>query len=143
MRTDSRLSRMLHVILHLAEESSPLTSEQIAQMIGTNPVVIRRTMAGLKKQGYVRSEKGHHGGWMINCDLSQISLYDIYQSVGETTLFNIGVDQSDTDCLVENVVNHAINDVLKDAEQMIINQLKTIKLSDLSEQFHLKIQTRN
>lgn len=28
-------------------------------MLGTNPVVVRRTMAGLREAGYVKSEKGH------------------------------------------------------------------------------------
>ncbi|MEZ0373290.1 MAG: transcriptional regulator, partial [Candidatus Sericytochromatia bacterium] len=30
MRTDSRLSRMLHVLLHMARHERPFTSEQIA-----------------------------------------------------------------------------------------------------------------
>ncbi|OTG85617.1 transcriptional regulator [Acinetobacter sp. ANC 4558] len=139
MRTDSRLSRMLHVILHLSHEKSPLTSEQIAQMLGTNPVVIRRTMAGLKKQGYVSSEKGHHGGWILSCDLTKISLFDIYQSVGEANLFTIGIDESHPNCIVEQVVNHAVVDILKDAEILMINRLKSIKLSDLAAQFNSKL----
>lgn len=62
MRTDSRLSRMLHVLLHMVRDDASMTSEQIATMLGTNAAVVRRTMAGLRKSGYVQSEKGHHGG---------------------------------------------------------------------------------
>ncbi|HYE44453.1 MAG TPA: Rrf2 family transcriptional regulator, partial [Caulobacter sp.] len=62
MRKDSRLSRMLHVLLHMAQRHEPMTSDAIAQMLGTNPAVVRRTMAGLRDAGYVRSEKGHGGG---------------------------------------------------------------------------------
>ena len=51
VRKDSRLSRMLHVLLHMAYANKPLSSEVIAQMIETNAVVVRRTMAGLKKDG--------------------------------------------------------------------------------------------
>jgi DNA-binding IscR family transcriptional regulator len=46
VRTDSRLSRMLHVLLHMARHDKPFTSEQIAKMLQTNPVVVRRTMGG-------------------------------------------------------------------------------------------------
>ncbi|AWN15819.1 Rrf2 family transcriptional regulator, group III [Salinisphaera sp. LB1] len=63
MRTDSRLSRMLHVLLHMARATEPMTSVQIGAMLGTNAVVVRRTMAGLRKAGYVDAEKGRHGGW--------------------------------------------------------------------------------
>jgi DNA-binding IscR family transcriptional regulator len=48
----------------------------------TNPVVLRRTMAGSREQGYVRSEKGHGGGWTLACDLSAMTLRDIYDALG-------------------------------------------------------------
>src|SRR3546814_1535501 len=73
MRQDSRLSRMLHVLLHMAQHDRPATSEAIAKMLRTNPVVVRRTMAGLREAGYVRSVKGHGGGWSIARDLASRS----------------------------------------------------------------------
>ena len=56
MRKDSRLSRMLHVLIHMGRHEERATSETIAQMLGTNPVVVRRTMGLLKEQGFVTSE---------------------------------------------------------------------------------------
>jgi DNA-binding IscR family transcriptional regulator len=51
MRKDSRLSRTLHVLLHMARLDHALTSEVIARMFDTNPVVVRRMMAGLRNRG--------------------------------------------------------------------------------------------
>ena len=82
MRRDSRLSGVLHVLLHMAERTGPATSEMLAKAMDTNPVVIRRIMAGLRDQGYVRSEKGHGGGWTLACDLSKVTLRDIYTALG-------------------------------------------------------------
>ncbi len=59
------MSGVLHVLLHMAEQDAPATSERLAKAMDTNPVVIRRVMAGLREQGYVRSEKGHGGGWTL------------------------------------------------------------------------------
>jgi hypothetical protein len=56
MKRDSRLSGVLHVLLHMAERDAPVTSEVLAKAMDTNPVVIRRVMSGLRDQGYVRSE---------------------------------------------------------------------------------------
>ena len=42
MRRDSRLSGVLHVLLHMAEQNGPVTSEVLARAMDTNPVVIRR-----------------------------------------------------------------------------------------------------
>ena len=114
MRNDSRLSRMLHVLLHMARHDGPMTSEAIGMMLGTNPVVVRRTLAGLRDAGYVRSDKGHGGGWAIACDLERVSLLDVYRAVGGPRLFAIGNEHSNPDCAVEQLVNAAVADVLRD-----------------------------
>lgn len=46
MTRDSRFSRMLHVLRHLAEADGPMTSEVMAKGMSANPVVIRWIMAG-------------------------------------------------------------------------------------------------
>ena len=45
----------------MAQKGGPATSGDLAQAMGTNPVVLRRVLAGLRDQGLVRSEKGHGG----------------------------------------------------------------------------------
>ncbi|RYY79223.1 MAG: Rrf2 family transcriptional regulator [Moraxellaceae bacterium] len=135
MRKDSRLSRMLHVLLHMSRHNQPFTSEQIAKMLYTNPVVVRRTMAGLKKAGYVYSEKGHGGGWRIACALKDISLLDIHQAVGGPRLFAIGNGNENPDCAVEKVVNAALDTALCEAESILMQQLATVTLADLSHEF--------
>ncbi|MCC5900635.1 MAG: Rrf2 family transcriptional regulator [Halomonas sp.] len=135
MRTDSRLSRMLHVLLHIARESQPITSEQIGAMLGTNAAVVRRTMAGLRKAGYVKSEKGHSGGWRIACDLQNVTLLDIHNAVGGPRIFAIGTDRDNPDCVVEQVVNAALFDAMREAEALLINRLGAVTLAELAEQF--------
>jgi len=39
----------------MARNNKTYTSDEIAKMLATNPVVIRRTMAGLKKAGFIHS----------------------------------------------------------------------------------------
>ncbi|OZI51491.1 Rrf2 family transcriptional regulator [Bordetella genomosp. 4] len=135
MRTDSRLSRMLHVLLHMARANEPMTSEQIARMLGTNAAVVRRTMAGLRKAGYVQSDKGHHGGWRLACGLDRITLLDVHQAVGGPRIFAIGADRDNPDCAVERVVNAAIADALHQAEVLLVQRLGAVSLADLAGQF--------
>lgn len=135
MRKDSRLSRMLHVLLHMAQRSEPLTSEAIGQMLGTNPAVVRRTMAGLRDAGYVRSEKGHGGGWAIAADLETVSLLDVHRAVGGPRLFMIGAENPNTACAVEKAVNAALDDALLQAETLLIARLGEVSLADLARDF--------
>lgn len=72
MNKDTRLSDVLHVLLHMSQLDEPLTSEVLAKSVGTNPAVFRRTMAGLRDAGYVKSGKGHGGGWQLAQPLNQL-----------------------------------------------------------------------
>ena len=68
-----------------------MTSGELAACMNTNPVVVRRTMAGLREAGFVRSEKGHGGGWEIACDLEAVTLKDVYDALGAPTLMAMGI----------------------------------------------------
>jgi DNA-binding IscR family transcriptional regulator len=135
MRNDSRLSRMLHVLLHMARHDGPMTSERIAAMLRTNAVVVRRTMAGLRDAGYVRSEKGHGGGWAIACDLDKVTLLDVHRAVGGPRIFAIGNEHSNPSCAVEQVVNEAVADALAEAEALLVARLGAVSLGELARAF--------
>ncbi|MBM3268710.1 MAG: Rrf2 family transcriptional regulator [Candidatus Sericytochromatia bacterium] len=135
MRSDSRLSRMLHVLLHMARHDAPFTSVQLAQMLRTNAVVVRRTMAGLREAGYVRSDKGHGGGWSIACDPHAVTLLDIHRAVGGPHLFAIGVESDNPECAIERAVNAELDGALQEAEALLIARLGAISLADLARRF--------
>lgn len=135
MKRDSRLSSILHVLLHMAEKSEPLTSETLATFLTTNPVVIRRTMASLRDAGFVRSEKGHGGGWVIACDLAKVTMRDIHDALGAPALFAVGNRTETPGCLVEQAVNAAMSDAFRDAEALLIERFGSITLADLAADF--------
>lgn len=136
MRRDSRLSGVLHVLLHMAERDSPVTSEVLAKAMGTNPVVLRRVMAGLRDQGYVRSEKGHGGGWTLARALSDITLLDVYAALGAPSLLAIGHRTDAPGCLVEQAVNAALGEAFRDAEAQLLSRLGDVTLAMLSADIH-------
>jgi len=119
----------------MARNNKTYTSDEIAQMLVTNPVVIRRTMAGLKKAGFIHSEKGPKGGWSLVEDLSKITLFDIYNAVGEPTIFAMGNERVNPDCAVERVVNAALDDAMNQAQTILLTQLKATTLADLAVEF--------
>ena len=142
MKRDSRLSGILHVLLHMAEHEGPVTSEVLAKAMQTNPVVIRRIMAGLREQGYVRSGKGHGGGWTLACDLAAITLRDIYDAIGSPSLLAIGNRMEAPGCLVEQAVNTALDRAYSDAEALLLSRLNDVTLAALSADFHARLAAR-
>jgi Rrf2 family protein len=136
MKRDSRLSSMLHILLHMAHAGRQLTSEELAKMLHTNPVLVRRTLAGLRERGLVGAEKGHGGGWVIARPLSNITLYDVYEALGEPELFALGHRSEDARCLVERAVNGALDRTLAEAQALVLGRLREVTLAQLSEDFN-------
>lgn len=142
MKRDSRLSGVLHVLLHMAEAGIPMTSDALAKMMKTNPVVIRRVLAGLREHQLVCSEKGHGGGWKLCRNLETITLHDIYLALDEPTLLAMGNRTEAPGCLVEEAVNSALNQAFQDAEALLLARFRTVTLAQLSNDFHQRMQAR-
>lgn len=135
MRKDSRLSRVLHVLIHLDSYNHPVTSETLANMLMTNPVVVRRTMALLRQAGYVSAIKGHNGGWLLATPLTNITLFDIHQALGEKNLFVIGLTDEHSNCPIEHAVNSALQNAMDDAEALLLKRFAEVSLAELASQF--------
>ncbi len=43
-------------------------------------------------------------------------------------------------CLVEQAVNHALDDAMRDAEALIMERLATVTLADLEADFHQRFE---
>jgi DNA-binding IscR family transcriptional regulator len=142
MRRDSRLSGVLHVLLHLAERPEPQTSETLARAMHTNPVVIRRVLAGLREQGLVRSEKGHGGGWTLACDVKRTTLLDVYDGLGRPEILAMGNRTDAPGCLVEQAVNAALGQAFDEAEALLLRHFGDVTLAQLSADFHARLTAR-
>ena len=142
MRRNSRLSGVLHLLLHMAERDGAMTSEALARAMDTNPVVIRRIMAGLRDKGYVRSEKGHGGGWMLAHALSDVTLRDVYTAIGCPPLLAMGNRTESPGCLVEQEVNAALGQAFRDAEALLLSRLGEVTLASLSEALRGRLPRR-
>jgi len=132
MPSDNRLSRMLHVLIHMDKLAAPVTSETISRMLDTNPVVVRRTMGGLRAAGYLTSVKGHGGGWTLAKPLDQVTLRDVHEALGSPKLLAIGLADDTPACLVERAVNTALKEVMIEAEQRLLQRFGEVTLGTLS-----------
>lgn len=135
MKRDSRLSSVLHALLHMAAFDRPMTSDALAQCMETHPVVVRRTMAGLREAGIVSSEKGHHGGWVISADLSKITLRDIHEALGEPAILALGHRNGNPKCLVEQSVNATLGGAFEEAEKLLMQRFASVTLAEIAKEF--------
>ncbi len=137
------MSRILHVLIHMDRHIDRPTSQQISAMLGTNPVVVRRMMSGLRDQGIVASEKGRSGGWQLIKDLKSVSLLDVYKALGKPALFNIGPHSENPECYVEQAVDARMEKTLDEAETLLRRRFSKISVADIADDFERRIASRS
>lgn len=112
-----------------------MTSEALGKCLGTNPVVVRRTMGLLREAGLVTSDRGHAGGWRIAVDLSTVTLRQLHEALGEPAVFALGNRNERPQCLVEQSVNAALDGAFADAEALLLERFAQITLATLATDF--------
>lgn len=111
---NTRMSVAIH-ILSLIAINPKLSSDQIADSVTTNPVVIRRISSELKKAGLVTSRAGIPG-FSLTRDPEKITLLDVYKAIHiEKELFSIH-DKPNPNCPVGKKIQGTL-DVTFDSVQ--------------------------
>jgi len=115
----------------MSDRDVPVTSEDLGSRMEVHPVVVRRTLAGLRDAGIVVAEKGRGGGWSIARDLAAVSLGDVHDAIGPKALFGIGVRDPHPRCPLERAVNQAVEGALREAEELFTDRLRSVSVADL------------
>lgn len=132
MNPDSRLSSALHALLHMAGSAGPVTSEVLGRCMQANPVVVRRTMAGLRGAGLVRAERGHGGGWSLCRPLSEITVRDVHAALGSPSVFAAALRSFPPGCRVGAAVNGALGGAFDEAGAVLLERFGAITLGRLA-----------
>ena len=136
MKRDGKFSIALHILAHLAEAGArPTTSEELAAHLRTNPVVVRRSLAGLREAGVVASVKGHGGGWTLARPADAITLRVVYDVLGERGDLLTGREKWAPGCLSAGAVERALAEASAAAAALLLRRLDTITLADISADF--------
>lgn len=126
---------MLHVLVHMHLLGGSETSETIAKMLNTNPVVVRRTMAALKEKGIVTSAGGRSGGWRFAKAVDEITVEQVHDALLTGSSFSLGLSKDHTTCPVEGAVNLFLDQAMADAEQTLRLRFSGTTIKDLASPF--------
>ena len=130
MNTSQRFAISIHALTLLAANNEPLTSAAIASSVDTNPVVIRRTMAGLRAHGLVKSKPGAHGGWRLLRAPDRIALREVYRSLGEDRLLSVH-SHPNKNCPIGGRITGPLKNVFDQAETELEKSLGRRTVADI------------
>lgn len=132
----------LHVLTYLDLECADklCTSNEIAESIQTNPVVVRRLLPQLKKAGFVVTKRGH-GGIKLNKDANLITLYDVYE-VCVDEILNIRTYDENA-CPIASHMHDAIYETLDETSRLFKQSLQKKTIRDISNNIEKNMKKEN
>ncbi|MFB8004992.1 Rrf2 family transcriptional regulator [Nocardia sp. NPDC056000] len=135
MSANSKLTVAAHTLtwigLYQRRGNDVATSEQIATSVNTNPVVIRRLLAELRRAGLVDSRRGAGAGWMLTRNLASISLLDVYEAIEPGPIFGMHPSPPDPECVVGHGIGPAMTTVYDGIEATLRTELARTTLEDV------------
>ncbi|MEU6491796.1 Rrf2 family transcriptional regulator [Streptomyces sp. NPDC049097] len=135
MSANSKLTIAAHALtwigLYQRRGHEVANSEQIAASVNTNPVVIRRLLATLRRAGLVVSRRGAGAGWTLSRDLTAITLLDVYEAIGSEPMFALHRSTPDPGCVVGHGIGPAMTTVYDGIEAALREELAKTTLEDV------------
>jgi len=132
MSTNSRFAVAVHVLSLMAwSGEEPLKSEQVAESVNTNAVVIRRMLLELADAGLVISQTGSLGGSRLANDPAQTTLLDIYQALECGGVFSLHRQPPSRNCPVGVNIETVLGDVLQEVDSAVEKVLANITINDV------------
>src|SRR5215211_8458447 len=132
MSTNSRFAVAVHVLSLMAwSGEEPLKSEQVAESVNTNPVVIRRMLKELAEAGLVVSQTGSLGGSRLANDPAQTTLLDVYEALECGGVFSLHRQPPSRECPVGVNIETVLGDVLLEVDSAVEQVLGTITINDV------------
>jgi Rrf2 family protein len=144
MSTNSRFAVAVHVLTLMAwSGEEPLKSEQVAESVNTNPVVIRRMLCELAEAGLVVSQTGSLGGSRLANDPAETTLLDVYQALECGGVFSLHRQPPSQDCPVGVNIETVLGEVLAEVDAAVEQVLAKITIKDVVQRLKPCIGTTN
>ena len=128
---DTKFSVAVHVLILISESLNPISSDQMAESVGTNASYIRKILALLKKAEIVDGHRGI-GGYSLTVAPHQLTLLRIYQAVtDEQKIHLLDIHQNPNDrCVVGHHIKPVLTGIFADIEESFACSLAGKTLAD-------------
>lgn len=137
---DTKFSSAIHMLILISEAQTPMSSEQIAVSVGTNPSYIRK-IAGLLKSANIIDSRQGKSGYVLTVAPEELSLWRVYCAVEETEqihLFDLHRNPND-ECIVGRHIRPTLAAMFGDIEATAQREMKEKTLRDCMNDMQTRI----
>lgn len=137
---DTKFSSAIHMLILISESQTPMSSEQIAVSVGTNPSYIRK-IAGLLKNAHIIDSRQGRSGFLLKVTPEELTLWRVYCAVEETEqirLFDIHRNPND-ECIVGRHIQPTLSAMFSDIESTARREMNAKTLRDCMNDMQTRI----
>ena len=135
MQISSRFTMAIHMFACIdAFSNQKMTSDFMAESIGTNPVIVRKILQQLKAAGLVEVARGT-GGVKVTKPFDQITFLDVYRAVEcapEEELFHFH-ENPNPKCPVGKNIHGILDKRLLEVQSAMEEKLSKMTLEDVKK----------
>lgn len=128
---NNQLPIALHIVGFLAAANgSPLTSERMAKVYGTSPVLLRRVLSRLRQAGLVSTRRGSNGGSVLAREASAINLREVFEAVQDDKPV---LPEYSANCsgAVAPVLKNYLTELFGEAEEAMLRKLESVTVAQM------------
>ncbi len=145
MAANSRFAVATHIMVVIAHKKKYGTPDElsaggyveasyIAGSVNTHAVVVRRMVGELTHAGLLVTHSGRGGGVELARSASRITLWDIFQALGDTEIFSFNPNPPNPQCPISRKMNSVLAPVFESNRTALHHSLRKVRLSSLVEQ---------
>lgn len=130
--TNSSFSIAVHALVYLNHMEKVLSSEELAQNVCTNPVLIRKVMSKLKKAGFVDTKSGNNGGYIFIANADKLTLEQVAEAIDAKFVgspWRSG--DMDKECLIASGMGEVMQNIYQQLDERCKKSLGGITVADI------------
>lgn len=122
----------VHALVYLNHMQKVLSSEELAQNVCTNPVLIRKVMSRLKKAGIVDTKGGNNGGYIFTADAETLTLERIAEAIDMQFVGSPWRSGDiDKECLISSGMGEIMQNICAQLDEHCKKSLRGITVADI------------
>jgi Rrf2 family protein len=126
MAANTRFVTGVHILVILSQNDALKTSADLAEVLHTNPVVIRRILSSLQQADLIVSQKGPSGGSKLTRPAKSITLAEVHRALDNSKL-----NLPKTSGAVASKIHAAIAKAYRDCHRAFETELDKVTLATL------------
>lgn len=127
MAANTRFVTGVHILVLLSQGDSLRTSADLAEILHTNPVVIRRILSSLQQADLIVSQKGPSGGSRLVKPAKSITLADVHRALESDNKLHLPKSSG----AVATKIHAAISKAYRDCHRAFEAELERVTLATL------------